>query len=107
MTRHRAQASTRKASAIWLVLASMLAGSFGFISPSSAATADISLYLSAPFVQGSHVTGPGILTESFNDLTNCVGPTNVGTVTVVRGPQPCRISSDIIYGGATVGPQVF
>lgn len=74
-------------------------------SAASTANDKISLYLSAPFVQGSHVTGPGTLTETFdamatgsNTSNNCPSSSAVGSITFTN--QGCYVSERGIYGGA-------
>lgn len=89
---------------------------FGGISAAQAAPGDsIALYLSAPLVQGSDVTGVGSNTETFDSMTGaawpgiqCPSSTNVGTITAstLTGGSPapsgaCRILTAQGYGGAT------
>ncbi|MEY2698338.1 MAG: hypothetical protein RL720_294 [Actinomycetota bacterium] len=89
---------------------------FGGISAAHAVPGDsIALYLSAPLVQGSDVTGAGSSTETFDSMTGaawpgnqCPSSTNVGTIsasTLTGGsPAPsgaCRILTAQGYGGAT------
>lgn len=52
----------------------------GFAIPAVAADAAVSLYLSAPFVQGSHVDDESTLTETFNGMSSgaCPATTAVG-----------------------------
>ena len=105
MARHKAKLPSKKAALVWIPVISLLATSLAFVAPSSASGGDVSLYLSAPFVQGSHATGSDVRAESFNSLSSCAGATAVGTVTVQRGSGgQCGISTDTIYGGATKGP---
>lgn len=74
-------------------------------SAASSSNDKISLYLSAPFVQGSHVTGPGTMTETFdamatgsNTSNNCPASSAVGSITFTN--QGCYVSERGIYGGA-------
>ena len=74
----------------------------------------IALYLSAPLVQGSSVTGSGTQTENFNSFTgaawpgaDCPANTAVGTITsstltggAQAGLSACRILTPQGYGGA-------
>ena len=68
-------------------------------------TNKVSLYLSAPFVQGSHVTGANSTTENFDSFTagdfesdNCPETTAVGSLTRVLS---CYISEAGVYAGAS------
>ena len=50
--------------------------------PAAAANESIGLYFSAPLVGGTHLAGPGVVTETFNSLTsgdNCPSSIAVGT----------------------------
>jgi hypothetical protein len=65
----------------------------------------ISLYLSAPFVQGSHASGAGTATETFDAMAtgnpssnNCPSSSAIGSVTFTS--QGCYVSERGIYGGA-------
>lgn len=83
----------------------------GVVSPASAAPGDgITLYISAPLVQGSEVTGAGSLTDDFNAVAygaNSFGvacPTNtlVGTLTTTAGgTAACVLKTVQTYGGAS------
>jgi hypothetical protein len=68
---------------------------------------EISLYLSAPYVQGSHVSGAGVSRESFDSLST--GTRNsetiaMGTMSTASGTFQIENAGD--YGGAWVGPDV-
>lgn len=106
MALHRAKlAKTQSRSAwIWVPVISLLAASLSYIAPGNASSQGISLYLSAPYVQGSHVT-ESVLREDFNTpSTNCTAATGVGSVTL-SSPHACSIGDTNLYGGATVGPE--
>lgn len=62
----------------------------------------ITLYLSAPLVQGSNVTGTGSLSDDFNSYAtgNCPSSTNIGTL-VASVASACYISNTQTYGGAS------
>ena len=101
-------------------LLTALAASLAVLSlilPHSAVAApgdSIALYLSAPLVQGSSVTGSGTQTENFNSFTgsawpgsDCPASTAVGTITsstltggAQAGLSACRILTPQGYGGA-------
>ena len=68
-------------------------------------TNKVSLYLSAPFVQGSHVTGANSTFENFNSMAtgdylsnNCPSSSAVGALTFAGS---CYVSAAGIWGGAT------
>ena len=106
MARHRAKlvTTTSKASWTWIPVISLLAASLAYVGPSNASSQGISLYLSAPYVQGSHVS-ESVLREDFNTpSTNCTAATGVGSVTL-SSPHACSIGDTNLYGGATVGPE--
>ena len=106
MARHRAKLVTTKsrASWTWIPVIALLAASLAYVGPSNASSQGISLYLSAPYVQGSHVT-ESVLREDFNTpSTNCTAATGVGSVTL-SSPHACSIGDTNLYGGATVGPE--
>jgi len=106
MARHRAKlvTTTSKANWTWIPVISLLAASLAYVGPSNASSQGISLYLSAPYVQGSHVT-ESVLREDFNTpSTNCTAATGVGSVTL-SSPHACSIGDTNLYGGATVGPE--
>ena len=106
MARHRAKQTYSKSLAawIWIPAISLLATSLTYLAPSNASDQGISLYLSAPYVQGSHVT-ESVLREDFNTLsTDCTTATGVGTVTL-SSPHACSLGNANLYGGATVGPE--
>ena len=106
MARHRAKLVTTKsrASWTWIPVIALLAASLAYIAPSNASSQGISLYLSAPYVQGSHVS-ESVLREDFNTpSTNCTAATGVGSVTL-SSPHACSIGDTNLYGGATVGPE--
>lgn len=83
----------------------------GVVSPASAAPGDgITLYLSAPLVQGSDVTGAGSLTDDFNSVSygatssgvQCPANTLVGTLTTTAsGTAACILKTVQTYGGAS------
>ena len=81
----------------------------GVLSPASAAPGDgITLYLSAPLVQGSDVTGAGSLTDDFNSYSanpggvDCPTSTLVGTLTTTAaGTAACVLKTVQDYGGAS------
>jgi outer membrane protein OmpA-like peptidoglycan-associated protein len=69
--------------------------------PATAAPGDsISLYFSAPFVQGSHLTGTGVYTESFNGMSAgaCASPNAIGTL---AAGSTCNVTTN---GGNTPAP---
>ena len=105
MARHRAKlvTTTSKANWTWIPVISLLAASLAYVGPSNASNQGISLYVSAPYVQGSHAT-EGVLKEDFNDLGECTTANGVGTVTL-SNPHACSINGPNQYGGAAVGPE--
>lgn len=74
----------RKAFTGILTLALALgAVSGGNIAANAAPGDSIALYFSAPFVQGSHLSGPGVYTETFSGMSAgaCASSSVVGTIT--------------------------
>jgi hypothetical protein len=110
MAGHR---KNRKSNSAIFVSLALIASTFVAVSPShqetpaeaSGVSDKVSLYLSAPFVQGSHVTGANSSSESFNSMTtgdfasnNCPSSSNVGSITFLNG---CYVSVAGVWGGAT------
>lgn len=69
--------------------------------------ASIALYISAPFVQGSHLSGPGVSTESFNGFTAgaCPPTTAVGALAgsgcvVTSGATSPEPTGEPLIGGS-------
>jgi uncharacterized repeat protein (TIGR02543 family) len=72
--------------------------------PASAAPGDgITLYISAPLVQGSEVSGTGSLSDDFNSYSTgaCPASTAVGTLDTSPTSSACLISNAQTYGGAS------
>lgn len=74
---------------------------------SVALPASVALYISAPFVQGSSFSGPGVLTESFNQLTPgpCPSVTAIGSLSgtgcvVTSGATSPEPNGEPAIGGA-------
>ena len=73
---------------VGLLITALSSLTFVAVNPANAAAGDsISLYFSAPFVQGSHLTGSGVpgsgvYTESFNGMSAgaCASPTAIGSL---------------------------
>lgn len=68
---------------IGLLISALSSLTFVAVNPANAAPGDsISLYFSAPFVQGSHLSGTGVYTESFNTMSAgaCASPNAIGTL---------------------------
>lgn len=105
MARHRARLADAKFRLAWgsLPIIALLAASFTSVAPSLASDQGISLYVSAPYVQGSHAT-QSVLREDFNAAASCTAATGVGPVTL-SGSVACSIDNPNDYGGATVGPE--
>lgn len=105
MARHRAQLASAKFRLAWGSLPAMalLAASLTPVAPSIASDQGISLYVSAPYVQGSHAT-QSVLREDFNASGACTIANGVGPVTL-SGVDACTIDNTNSYGGATVGPE--
>jgi uncharacterized repeat protein (TIGR02543 family) len=62
----------------------------------------VSVYLDAPFIQGSYVT-QGVLSESFDFFsTNAACPSTIGVGE--RSGGRCQVEGATDYGGATAGP---
>ena len=104
MARHRARLASAKFRLAWgsLPIVAMLAASLTSVAPSIASDQGISLYVSAPYVQGSHAT-QSVLREDFNASGACTIANGVGPVTL-SGVNACTIDDPNDYGGATVGP---
>ena len=89
---------SRRISRIALAVAASLGLTLGALTtvqvnqPAQAAGDSVALYISSPFVKGSHVTGAGVLTESFNGLTTCSSPTGIGTWTITSAANTCEIA---------------
>ena len=109
------QRSIRRFAGVATVLVATLAVG---VAPAYATTSGgIALYISAPFVQGSAVTGAGTFTETFNDRregslltseerTGWVCPASIEAGTINASPDRttingCFISAAGIYGGAS------
>ena len=87
-------------------LVASMAVSIGMSAAHAAPGDSIALYMSAPLVQGSHVTGTGTITETFEEYTapgDCPANIAQGTITTtdVVSPTNCRISLVSVYGGAS------
>lgn len=112
---HTWQRSIRRFAGVATVLVATLAVG---VAPAYATTSGgIALYISAPFVQGSAVTGAGTFTETFNDrregslLTSegrsgWVCPPSIEAGAITASPDRttingCFISAAGIYGGAS------
>lgn len=70
---------------VGLLITALSSLTFVAVNPATAAPGDsISLYFSAPFVQGSHLSGAGVYTESFNNMSAgaCASPNAIGTIAV-------------------------
>lgn len=104
MALHRAKLTKAKSRAawIWIPVVSLFAASLTYVAPSSATNQGISMFVSAPFVQGSHAT-ESVLREDFN-VANCNAASGVGTVTL-SNPHACSIDLANQHGGAAVGPE--
>ena len=75
-------------------------------SPASAAPGDgITLYISAPLVQGSDVSGTGSRSDDFNSVSYstgaCPATTLVGTLATEPTSSACLLSTVQTYGGAS------
>lgn len=68
-----------------------------------ASAPSIALYFSAPFVQNSHLTGAGVLTETFNAATLCSQATGVGAVTASGCAIQAGEGPDPAAGEPTIG----
>lgn len=111
MGRHRQTINRRAAlfSCLALIVSTLVvvspADNYETPAQASGTTDKVSLYLSAPFVQGSHVTGANSLFESFDSMAtgnylsnNCPSSSAVGSVTFING---CYVSVPAVWGGAT------
>ena len=80
--------------ALALVVGITAGGLSGFQSDEKASASgdSVALYISAPFVRGSHLTGNTVLTESFNSLTTCASSTAIGTWSITSGAGTCEIA---------------
>lgn len=85
------------------LFASVLFLIFSGVSSAQAAPGDsITLYLSAPLVQGSSVSGVGSATDDFNSYSTGNCPTSTGVGTLVAAPTgACLLSNVQTYGGAS------
>lgn len=103
MALHRANTQNRKLTVALGAIFALFASPFTASQPSFAA-ADVSMYISAPFVQGSHVSGAGVRSENFNGLSNCTSTSGVGTMSRVQTDARafCAIQNGDTYGGAAV-----
>jgi hypothetical protein len=108
MALHRAKSKTRFLAPACVALFSVIAALLVGTQPSQAVTNDVSMYISAPYVQGSHVSGSDVRSESFNSLSSCTGATAVGNVSRVftDARAICAIQNGGTYGGAAVDPLV-
>lgn len=83
---------------------------FGVTAVNAAPGDSITLYLSAPLVQGSSVSGVGSASDNFNSYPTgaCTASTNVGTLTASPS-SACGINTVQAYGGAssTLSTPVF
>jgi len=76
----------------------------GPVSPASAAPGDgITLYISAPLVQGSDVSGTGSRSDDFNSYStgDCPTVTLVGTLATSPTSSACLLSTVKTHGGAS------
>lgn len=114
MAKHVAKTFFKSRTSALLVSVAVIAASQIATSPVQAAAGDdISLYISAPSVQGSHVSGSGVRSENFESIV-CPGtaatttPSGVGTMAWVDNPArttsgaSCSIVTAGDYGGASV-----
>lgn len=108
MAKHRAKTPLRGKLLSGSTILSVVAGIFTFAAPSYAVD-DVSLFISEPYVQGSHASSAGVRREDFNSLTSCTGTTAVGTMSrlFTDARATCAIQNGDSFGGATVGPDVF
>ena len=83
MARHRAKLANAKWRLAWgsLPIVALIAASLTSVAPSIASDQGISLYVSAPKVQGSHAT-QSVLREDFNTAGSCTAATGIGPVTL-------------------------
>lgn len=85
------------------IIISLTSSFIGQVTPSAATSGgSISLYLSAPLVLGSGVSGGDVTTENFDSFStgNCASSSNVGTISVPAAGD-CIVSSVQNYGGAS------
>ena len=98
MAKYREQTKSKLIATVGALAASIVASLLTVVNPTQATPSnDISLYLSAPFVQGSHVTGADVRRENFNNLTLGTCPTSISGASITG----CRIDSPAGHGGAT------
>lgn len=96
----------RSAVAAMAATLAVVASSLISVTPSQAADETVAMYLSAPLVQGSHVSGAGSATEDFNLLAggNCPASTAVGSISATQ-PGDCIIQDLTgayrVFGGAS------
>lgn len=107
MAKHRAKTTFRGKLIGGSTILSVVASIFTFAAPSYAVD-DVSLFISEPYVQGSHASSAGVRREDFNSLTSCTGSTAVGTMSrlFTDARAVCSIQNGDSFGGASVGPDV-
>jgi hypothetical protein len=98
VAKHRIETKSKLIPTTGTVAASIIASLLTVVAPTQATVSnDISLYLSAPFVQGSHVTGADVTFENFNNFTRGTCPASIQGASVTG----CRIDAPAGHGGAT------
>jgi hypothetical protein len=107
--------SVARRSAVIGVVTVLIAGFFS-TNPliAGASEGEVSLYLSAPYVQGSHASGPRVYREDFNGFVDPANTENqvrsssneiaMGTMTSATGEYDIELAKE--WGGASVGPDV-
>jgi len=102
MPRHSSKRKSRTEMLGLIGVVTLVLGTIVATGPAKATTGDVSLYMSAPYVQGSHVSGPGVLAEDFNSLSGC--PSSIAIGQVQASGSGCAIKNPDIHGGASRGP---
>jgi hypothetical protein len=97
VAKYRKETKSKLIVTVGTIAASIIASLLTVVAPTQAASSDISLYLSAPFVQGSHVTGADVTFENFNNFTLGTCPASIQGASVTG----CRIDAPAGHGGAT------
>ncbi len=94
----------RRSRKVITILVSLFLLVASVVSPASAAPGDgITLYISAPLVQGSEVSGTGSLSDNFDSYSTgtCPASTTVGTLATSPTSSACLMSNVQTYGGAS------
>ena len=90
-----------------LVAAVLLITAPNLMAPASAAGSSdsVSLYFSSPFVQGSHLTGTGVSTETFNGMTSgsCPTTSTIGAISATGCYIGAGTGSDPVDGEPHIG----